>query len=220
MVHSVLMFITFEGTEGVGKSTQIDKIYNYLVSQNIPVIKSKEPGGTPFGLQLRKMLLDPNMVFKSDLTEVFLFYADRLEHVERVIKPALNENKVVLCDRYIDSTIAYQVGGRNMPEKLITTLNSFVTLKPNLTILMDMDLTEGLNRAQKRGDIDRFEQETLEFHKRVRQGYLNQAEKEPDRIKVVNVNRLSVEDTFTKILSIIKNHKSIAKFQQNFANIS
>ncbi|MFC1770941.1 dTMP kinase [Candidatus Margulisiibacteriota bacterium] len=212
MLNSVLImigkkyrFITFEGIEGVGKSTQILKLFNYLNQKEIPVIQSKEPGGTEFGLGLRKILLDPQMKFSSPYTEVLLFYADRLEHIQSKIKPALSSGKIVLCDRYLDSTFAYQIGGRNMPKSLIADLNKLVDLKPDLTVLFDMDLSQSLARAEKRSALDRFEQENLDFHQRVRDAYLFLAEKEPHRVKVIKVDNLDEDRVFGKLLSLLGN---------------
>lgn len=193
------MFITFEGIEGGGKSTQIQKISDALIQEGYNIIQTKEPGGTAIGQELRRMILDPNQRFHSPYTEVMLFFADRLEHVETVIKPALASGKIVLCDRYIDSTIAYQIGGRGMPKPLIDTLTQLVDLKPNLTLLFDLSPEEGLQRAKKRAALDRFEQESIDFHSRIRHAYLDQAKKEPDRIKVISAS-CDIEPLFEQLM--------------------
>jgi dTMP kinase len=192
-------FITFEGIEGSGKTTQNQRCADYLKNQNFPVLQTREPGGTELGVSLRQFILDPNQVFASPYTELLLFYADRMEHVESKIKPALNEGKIVLCDRYIDSTFAYQEGGRGMPEHLITTLNNHVNLMPTLTFLLDLPVEEGLKRAKARADLDRFEHENVMFHRRVRAAYLKQVQKDPNRIKIIEVEGLSQDEVFGKI---------------------
>ena len=196
-------FITFEGIEGSGKTTQIHRLYAYLSDRGLSCIQSKEPGGTIIGSQLREMILSTTIPFAHPYSEVMLFYADRLEHCETLIKPALAEGKIVLCDRYLDSTYAYQVGGREMPLSLIETLNTLVQLLPDLTILLDLDVEEGIERVKKRSILDRFELEDLSFHYRVREGYLKMAQQYPDRIKMISVKNLSEEAVFDHIKSII-----------------
>ncbi len=193
------VFITFEGIEGSGKTTQNHKCAEYLISKGLSVVQTREPGGTDLGQMLRKIILDPNQVFSNHLTEILLFYADRLEHVTGKIKPALENGQVVLCDRYIDSTTAYQLWGRQMPASLIETLNDHVNLKPQVTFLLDLSVEEGIRRAKARADLDRFEHEALAFHQRVRDGYLNQAKLDSNRIKIIPVEHLSPDDVFDKI---------------------
>ena len=196
-------FITFEGIEGCGKTTQNKRLADFFRAQGFTVIQTREPGGTPIGQNLRQLILDPNTTFTHPYTEVLLFFADRLEHVQSVIAPALAAGHTVLCDRYIDSTVAYQKGGRHMPSSLLAPLTSMVPILPDLTILLDISVQEGLSRAKKRADLDRFEQETVEFHTRVRQTYLDQATTHPDRIKVIPVDGLSEDAVFEKIIKIV-----------------
>ena len=199
-------FISFEGIEGVGKSTQILLAQELLEEKGYEVVVTKEPGGTDFGLKIREMILSKDTVFHSPYTEILLFIADRLEHVESVIKPALAAGKVVLCDRYIDSTIAYQLGGRKMPRDLIDILHQYVNCMPQLTVLLDLDPEEGLRRAKNRAELDRFENEELSFHYTLRETYLSQAEREPDRIKTVSCQGLSKEVVFGKVREVIEQY--------------
>jgi dTMP kinase len=196
-------FITFEGVEGSGKTTQIALLADYFKSLGHEVVLTKEPGGTKIGAKLRALILDPETKLSAQNTEVLLFYADRLEHVETVIKPALAAGKIVLCDRYIDSTTAYQIGGRGVNPDIINTLNTLINLMPTQTILLDISPTEGLNRAKSRGQLDRFEQEAIEFHERLRTQYLKTAAENPDRITVISVSGKSIEAVFEDILNAI-----------------
>lgn len=191
------MFITFEGCEGAGKSTHISSLAEHLKSKNYDVVTTKEPGGTGLGKQLREMLLDSE---PEALSEILLFAADRVEHVEKLIKPSLSSGKIVLCDRYMDSTLAYQLGGRGLPEDLVRYINwiSVRGLIPNMTFLLDVPVKEGIERAKKRGIVNRFESEILAFHERVRAKYIEIAANEPDRIVVLN-GLLPIEEIETKI---------------------
>ena len=198
------MFISFEGIEGSGKTTQIRLLYDTFVKAGKEVVVSKEPGGTPFGSVIRSMLLDPNQTFHHSHTELMLFYADRLEHVAAVIRPALNRGAIVLIDRYADSTYAYQCCGRGISKENVDTLNAFVGLMPDVTILCDLPVEEGLKRAKARAGLDRFEQETMAFHERVRAGYLEKYEQEPKRICKVSVSERSIDDIHQEIIAIMK----------------
>ena len=198
------MFITFEGIEGSGKSTQIKKIKDYLDSVNKPAIITREPGGTSTGKILRELILDPKKSFSHAYTELLLFYADRLEHIEEIVKPALNKNHIVLCDRYKDSTYAYQHIGRGIPLDLIHTLNKLVNLEPHLTILLDCDPEIGLTRATKRAELDRFEQENINFHKKIREGFLTLAKQEPKRIKCIDTHNKTIQDIHHSIIETLK----------------
>lgn len=197
------MFITFEGIEGSGKTTQINLVEAYLIKQGREIIKTKEPGGTPLGMQIRQWLLNPEESFGSPYTELLLFYADRLEHISKVIEPALAAGKIVLCDRFVDSTIAYQQGARGMPKALISQLNALLPIMPKLTFLLDLSVEEGLKRAKNRAELDRFEHESVAFHQRVRQTYLDQAVLYPDRIKKISVEGCSPGIVFDKIRSFL-----------------
>jgi len=195
-------FITFEGADGCGKTTQIQLIKEYLDKKNIENILTREPGGSDLGIHLRKILLHyENPV--SNVAETFLYLADRAQHIEYKIKPALKEGKVVLCDRHTDSTIAYQGYGRNQSIDEIKHLNSIATqgLVPHLTIVFDVE-TE---IAQKRlkGEKDRLEAEGIEFHKKLRKGYLDIAKNDPKRVKIIDANQ-SIEEVFTDTKKVIE----------------
>lgn len=194
------LFITFEGSEGCGKSTQNRALKAYFEAQGKTVVCTHEPGGTVFGSHIRQLILDPATSFSHSHTELLLFIADRLEHVAQVIKPALEKGYVVLCDRYTDSTVAYQCGGRQVEYSLIETLNGFVSLVPDYTFLLDIDPIEGLKRAKRRADLDRFEQEDMAFHYRVRDMYKSIAERNPERVKTLDVNGKSEKDVFAMII--------------------
>jgi dTMP kinase len=198
------MFITFEGIEGSGKSTQITQLKEWFELQGKSVVVTKEPGGTPVGQTIRQLILDPKTKFTDTNTELLLFFADRLEHISSVIQPALDHGNIVLCDRYIDSTWAYQRGGRDIPSTTIKLLSDLVPLMPEYTILLDIEPEEGLNRAKKRAALDRFEQESLSFHHRVRTAYLDIAKQNPDRLKVIEVQRKTIQEIFEELVIEIK----------------
>ena len=188
------MFITFEGLEGTGKTTQINKLADYLSAKKHDVIITKEPGGTEFGQIIRQIILDPKTTFKHHYTELLLFFADRAEHVEHIIKPALAAKKIVLCDRYIDSTYAYQCEARGIPIDIIKRLDQMINLTPDITYLFDCDPKIGLARASKRAALDRFEQEELSFHENVRKGFHKRAKAEQKRINIINIEEKNIEE--------------------------
>ena len=182
------MFITIEGGEGGGKSTNLAYIENYLKDQGKDVVVTREPGGTELGEKLRFILLDPGNEGMDERAELLLMFAARAHHIAKVIKPALEAGKTVLCDRFTDATYAYQGGGRGLPFEDIALLEKWVQgdLKPDLTILLDLDIEIGLFRANERSDQDRFEQEEMNFFDRVRKAYLDMAKKEPERFRVID----------------------------------
>ncbi len=184
------MFITFEGIEGCGKTTQVALLKNYLDSRAIPYVITCEPGGTKIGKILRKILLSPKNADLSPLTELFLYMADRTQHVATVITSAMKDNKVVISDRFSDATLAYQGFGRGLPINHIIDLNEWITgtCKPDITILIDCPIEIGLKRTLHAPLLkgDRLEQETTTFHQKVREGYLKIASMYPERIKVVD----------------------------------
>lgn len=170
-----LPFIAFEGVEGCGKSTQIELLSNFLTAMKLPFIVTREPGGTVLGDALRELLLSPASTGIDGLTELFLLEASRRTHMQNVIRPALEAGTVVICDRYADSSVAYQGGGRALGVEMVSDLNRKATdgLMPDATILLDLDPKEGLRRVGKRDrPEDRMEQEALTFHERVRATYL------------------------------------------------
>ncbi|MEZ5508764.1 MAG: dTMP kinase [Gammaproteobacteria bacterium] len=170
-------FITVEGTEGVGKTTNIAFIRSWLEQQQIPYIATREPGGTPLAEQLRALLLQPRDEQVNELAELLMVFAARAQHLAQVIVPALEQGTWVLCDRFTDATYAYQGAGRQMDVQAIATLEQLVQqeLRPDVVLLLDIPVQEGLARARGRGELDRFEQEDLAFFERVRSGYLERA---------------------------------------------
>lgn len=184
-------FITFEGIEGCGKTTQICLLDEYLQKKGYVTVLTREPGGTIIGDKIRQILLDPQNKMMHPICELLLYAAARDQHLEELIKPALHAGKIVLCDRYADSTTAYQGAARRLDVNVLKSLHKIATggLDPHLTILLDMPATEGLLRAKKRGASDRFENEKIDFHKKVREGYLAIATAEPKRVKIVDAAR-------------------------------
>lgn len=182
------IFITFEGPEGCGKSTQSKLLFDHLRRQDYPCIHTREPGGTKTGEAIRNVLLHSKDAAISDLTELFLFEACRSEIVKEVIRPSLAGKIIVICDRFSDATLSYQGYGGKLPIKTIMTLDNIATgaLKPDLTILLDIDTLTGLKRAKAKG-VDRMEKKDIAYHKRVRSGYLKLAKADPKRIKVIKV---------------------------------
>ena len=176
------LFITFEGPEGSGKSRQSQALAAFLEAQGHQVVWTQEPGGTELGRQLRQALLARQEPLTA-WSEAFLFLADRAQHVDRVIRPALEAGHIVLCDRYTDSTLAYQGYGRGLPVEELRRLNALATggLTPDLTVLLDVDVEVGLARRARSREWNRLDAETLAFHQRVRQGYLALAQAEPQR---------------------------------------
>ncbi|MFC3862801.1 dTMP kinase [Deinococcus antarcticus] len=181
------LFITFEGSEGAGKSTQLARLVEALQGVGIAAVVTREPGGTPFGTRVREVLLDPELDMHA-LPEFLLYSASRAQLVQDVIRPALERGEVVICDRYFDSSLAYQGAGRGLPLPLLQSVTREVTggLKPDLTILLDLDPVTGLERAARRGQPDRLERADLSFHQRVRQGFLDLARQEPQRFTVLD----------------------------------
>lgn len=194
------VFITFEGPEGCGKSTQAKKIYEYLVKKGYDCIFTREPGGTFVSEKIREILLDKNNKKITPLTELLLFETSRSQTISEVILPALEKKKIVICDRFNDSTIAYQGYAGELPLRDVIEIDSVVTktVKPDLTLLLDVDVRVGLKRALRDRRKDRMESKSLRFHEKVRNGYLELARKNKNRIKVIKV-REEIEDTFRVI---------------------
>lgn len=196
------ILITFEGTDGCGKTTQISLLKDYLQQRGKIVTVTREPGGTAVGDTVRRILLYSGGIALNSLTETLLYEGCRAQLVRELIQPALKKGETVLCDRFADSTIAYQGYGRGTEIETIETLNKIATdgLTPTITLLFDIDPKVALQRASLRTTSDkgsvneeRFEKEGIEFHKRVRQGFKGLAQKEPDRIKVIDANRTAEE---------------------------
>jgi dTMP kinase len=203
-------FITFEGGDGSGKTTQIRMVESYLRDRNRACVLTREPGGTVLGKMLRKVLLETNDQEIASSTELFLYLADRAQHVKEIILPALGSSKIVLCDRFSDSTLAYQGFGRGLDLDWLGRLNDTATqgLRPDLSLLFDCPVDVGLARAARRGvretspQEDRFEREQLEFHERVRQGFLELARAEPKRFRIIDGSR-SVTEVSQQVRGII-----------------
>jgi len=187
-------FITLEGGEGVGKSTNLTFIKQLLEEAGITVVTTREPGGTAFAENIRQILLDNREESISDNAELLMMFAARAQHIQQVIQPALTQGYWVLCDRFTDATYAYQGGGRGMDISMIEWLEDRVqgSLRPDLTLLLDAPIDVGMDRASKRGKLDRFESEKVAFFERVRTAYLDRAEQNPKIIKIINA-ALSLE---------------------------
>jgi dTMP kinase len=184
-------FITLEGGEGVGKTTNLQFIKHYLEQHTIPVVITREPGGTPLAEKIRQLLLDNDSEAVSETAELLLIFAARAQHIKHVIEPALAQGIWVICDRFTDATYAYQGGGRNMRISTIESLENWVqgSLRPDLTILLDAPVEIGLERARLRSAFDRFESEKTNFFEQVRRAYLLQLELNPERIKLIKANQ-------------------------------
>lgn len=196
------LFITFEGIDGCGKSTQLNLLAEYLKSNGLDILITREPGAKGLGEKLREILLNYEGEVSSNC-EAFLFLADRAQHIDTIVKPAIESGKIVLCDRHTDSTIAYQGYGRGVNLEQIKMLNKIATsgFIPDLTFIFDLDLETAFSRVGK--TQDRMEAAGLEFFERVRNGYLEIAKQEPDRIKVINSND-SIENIFEQIKQYIE----------------
>ena len=185
------IFITIEGVEGVGKSTNIEFIKEYLDNLNIDYLVTREPGGTLLAENIRDLLLSIDDDSPVELCELLLIFSARAQHIEKIIGPALKGGTWVICDRFTDATYAYQGGGRGMNTELISELETMVqgNLRPDLTIILDLDPETGLSRARNRGELDRFEREHVEFFIKVREAYLQIAMNFPKRCAVINAGR-------------------------------
>lgn len=205
MTKNTGKFITLEGIEGAGKSTMLNFISEQLQQAGNEVVVTREPGGTRVGEKLREILLDNSNTRLSDDAELLIIFAARAQHLQQVIRPALNAGQYVLCDRFTDASYAYQGGGRNMSTERIRQLEDWVQqgLKPDLTILFDLDVATGLRRAGKRGDADRFEQEHVDFFERIRQCYIDRASAEPERFRVIDAAS-TVDNVKQQILEVLK----------------
>jgi len=208
-------FITFEGLDGSGKSTQIEKLAKALRARGLDVLVTREPGGTPTGEKIRHVILDSGTTGLAPMAEMALMFASRAQHIHEVIAPAVAEGKIVLCDRFTDSTEAYQGGGRKLGSKVVLELHRILCgdLQPDLTVLMDSDVSTSVERARRRNqkssrnghgqkDENRFEQESRAFFSRVRHSYMAVARRESDRVMVVDA-RGTPAQTHAKILEAV-----------------
>ncbi len=198
------LFITFEGVDGCGKTTQIKLLKEYFEKQGKTVLLTREPGAKGLGVKLREILLNYDGEVSPNC-ESFLFLADRAQHIDTIIKPAVERGEIVLCDRHTDSTVAYQGYGRGVDLDRINMLNDIATsgMKPDLTFIFDIDIETSMSRVGK--EKDRMESAGVEFFKRVREGYLNIAKQEPQRVKLLNGSD-KIEDIHSKILDIINKY--------------
>jgi dTMP kinase len=214
-------FITFEGLDGSGKSTQLRKLSAVLRAAGLSVIETREPGGTQAAEKIRQLLLDSKTSPLAPNTELALMFAARVQHIEQVIAPALAEGKIALCDRFTDSSEAYQGGGRKLGSKPILELHRILcgNLRPDLTILMDSDVAASVRRARRRNkahseksaaDEGRFEKENQAFFTRVRHAYLAIAKREPHRVKLVDA-RGTIQQTHKKIVELVRKNLKLAK---------
>ena len=199
------LFVTLEGIEGAGKSTVVDFIEDFLTKEGHVVIKTREPGGTVIGEQIREILLkNENSTLTYD-TELLLVFSARAQHIQEVILPALSLGKTILCDRFTDASYAYQGGGRGIDASRINLLEKWVQgdLRPNLTLLFDLDVSIGMQRTKERSNADRFEREEINFFEKIRNTYLERAKKEPQRFRIIN-SASSLENVKEQIVTILK----------------
>ena len=197
-------FITLEGIEGSGKTSSIKSITDLLDSKRISYVVTREPGGSSIGSELRSILLDPKTEISSEV-ELLLMLADRKDHVEKVILPNLETGNWVISDRFMDSSIAYQGGGRKLDKKMIDSFSRNLNLpNPDLTLLFDVPVEISLSRVKARGELDRFEQEKLDFHNRIREAYLELAKQNVNRIQIIDSSR-EIELMLKSVEQIIEN---------------
>lgn len=198
------LFITLEGPEGAGKSTNREYLAQRLREHSLDVVLTREPGGTPLAERIRELLLAPADEPMNSDTELLLVFAARAQHLAQVIRPSLARGAVVLCDRFTDATYAYQGGGRGLPTSRIEQLECFVQgeMRPDLTLIFDLPVEIGLSRAAARGRLDRFEQEGLEFFEAVRSAYLNRAQQDRQRYRVVDAGQslAAVQQSLDRLL--------------------
>ena len=197
-------FITLEGGEGVGKSSNMAFIVDLLTEAGVDFIQTREPGGTPLAEEIRQLLLTPRDEHMDELSELLLVFAARAQHLARTIRPALAAGTWVLCDRFTDATVAYQGAGRGLSLSTIAQLRALVhrDLQPDMTLLLDAPVEIGMSRASERGELDRFEQEQMSFFERVRQGYIDQAQADPDRYRIIDASQ-SLSDVQADIRDVL-----------------
>ncbi len=205
-------FITLEGSEGSGKSTNLAFIHHYLQQSGIEVVLTREPGGTPLGEAVRELLLDHRYSAMSGDTELLLMFAARAQHLNELILPALQAGKWVLCDRFTDATYAYQGAGRGIDNERIAQLETWVQgeLRPDLTFFLDLPVAQGLARAGERSTPDRFEREQIDFFERVRQGYLELAGRAPQRYRVVDAS-LSLDEVQSQLKALLDAYLNVGQ---------
>jgi len=208
------IFITFEGVEGCGKSTHARLVYNYLTRNiKLPCVYTAEPGGTKIGDKIRRILLNPDNTSLSSITELFLFEASRSQLVKEIIRPALKKKSIVICDRFYDATAAYQGRAGSLGVDLTEKMNHLATggLKPDLTIILDIDVKEGLRRATRHRGKDRMERKNISYHNRVRKGYIEIAKDQPRRVRLIKTRRTVSETQIPikqEVLNVIQGYKT------------
>lgn len=199
------IFITMEGPDGSGKTTQIDLLKKYLEHRGYDIVIAREPGGTTIGEAIREIILNPNYKEMGHMTELLLYASARAQLVNQVIKPALAEGKAVICDRFVESSAVYQGIGRGLGVDTVYEVNNFALgdVKPKLTIFMDLDAEDGIKRKKKQAELDRMEQEDLSFHKRVVEGYRQLAKLYPERIVPINAT-LPIDEIHSMIVQEVE----------------
>ena len=203
------LFITVEGPDGAGKSTLIQRLEKKLLEElTVPLVRTREPGGSEIAEKIREVILDPKNTAMDDRTEALLYAASRRQHIMEKIKPSLAEGKVVLCDRFVDSSIAYQGAGRGIGVEEVATLNRFATedLTPDITLYLDVDAQVGLNRIASKNsnrEKDRFELEAISFHNRVRNAYKVLLKKHPERIQLIDASQ-NADDVFNDAWKVVQ----------------
>lgn len=207
------LLVTIEGGEGSGKTTLTNRLAQELEKRGYPVLKTREPGGTPLSEHIRKVLLSPDAPYAiSDQAELLLFLAARVQHIEERIKPALRQGHIVVCERFNDSTIAYQGCARHLGAERVEQLCKLVCEGPDLTLLLDIDPVEGMRRitAERKEPFDRLEQEHLQFHREVRQGFLHLADQYPQRITILDAT-LPIEQVTQAALTLVESRLPLKK---------
>lgn len=199
------LFISIEGADGSGKSTQIEKLKSYLKDRNYDFVLTREPGGTIISESIREIVLNKDYMQMADTTEALLYAASRAQHVEEYIKPLLKQGKIVICDRFVDSSVVYQGYSRGLGIDNIEKINEYATmgLEPDITILLDIDAEEGLKRKKYQRELDRLELQKFEFHKKVCEGYRKLAKLHPVRIKKIDAS-MAIEDIHNEIIKSIE----------------
>ena len=199
------LFITMEGTDGAGKTTQINMLRDYLLDKGYNVVCTREPGGTDIGEKIREIILDKNNEKMCNMTEALLYAAARAQHINEVIQPVLNDGGVVISDRFLDSNLVYQGFARSMGERLIKNINKYAVgdLEPDITFFLKLKPEDGIKRKREQAELDRMELESFNFHQRVYDGYVSLSRKNKDRIKTVDATR-SVEDIHRIIVHLVE----------------
>lgn len=208
------LFISFEGIEGTGKTTQVKFVFNYLRGKGYRVIQTEEPGGTAISRRIRELLLSPDSQGMDPVTELLLYNASRVQHLNELIVPALTSGEIVVTDRFCDSTVAYQGYGRGIDLDLIDSLDKISTggLRPDITILLDIEVETGLRRNREIHKNDRLEKEDISFHQKVREGFQKIAEREPERMHVIDCSG-SIESVKMIVVNIIDRFLGRGKYQ-------